>query len=85
MLRRNAALLPIYSLLLGLLALLGYCAIAAGIVTKDASTIVPLLFARFFPDWFAGIADAAIVIGALVAGGHHVHRRRKPLRKQRLS
>ena len=64
--RRNAALLPIYSLLLGLLALLGYCAVAAGIVAKDASNVVPLLFARYFPGWFAGIADAAIVIGALV-------------------
>jgi SSS family solute:Na+ symporter len=64
--RRNAALLPAYGLLLGLLALLGYCAVAAGIVTKDTSSVVPQLFARFFPDWFAGIADAAVVIGALV-------------------
>jgi SSS family solute:Na+ symporter len=65
-LRRNAALLPAYSLLLGLLALLGYCGVAAGIAAKDATSVVPLLFARFFPDWFAGIADAAVVIGALV-------------------
>lgn len=64
--RRNAALLPIYSLLLGLLALLGYCGVAAGIATKDASNVVPLLFARYFPGWFAGVADAAVVIGALV-------------------
>ncbi len=64
--RRNAALLPIYSLLLGLLALLGYCALAAGISPKDSSSVVPLLFARFFPGWFAGLADAAVVIGALV-------------------
>ncbi|HEY5426773.1 MAG TPA: sodium:solute symporter [Candidatus Tumulicola sp.] len=66
--RRNAALLPIYSLLLGLLALLGYCAIAAGIVVppQASSSIIPLLFARFFPDWFAGVAGAAVVIGALV-------------------
>jgi solute:Na+ symporter, SSS family len=64
--RRNAALLPIYSLLLGLLALLGYCAVAAGITAKDATNVVPLLFARYFPDWFAGVAYSAIVIGALV-------------------
>jgi solute:Na+ symporter, SSS family len=64
--RRNAALLPVYSLLLGLLALLGYCAVAGGITAKDATNIVPLLFARYFPDWFAGVAYAAIVIGALV-------------------
>jgi SSS family solute:Na+ symporter len=64
--RRNAALLPIYSLLLGFLALLGYCAIAAGIAPKDATNVVPMLFARFFPDWFAGVAASAVVIGALV-------------------
>jgi SSS family solute:Na+ symporter len=64
--RRNAALLPIYSVLLGLLALLGYCAIAAGISVKDANNVVPLLFARYFPNWFTGVADAAVVIGALV-------------------
>jgi solute:Na+ symporter, SSS family len=64
--RRNAALLPVYSLLLGFLALLGYCAIAGGIVTKDATNVVPLLFRQNFPDWFAGVAYAAIVIGALV-------------------
>ncbi len=64
--QRNAALLPAYSILLGFLALLGFCALAAGIVTKDTNAIVPLLFAKYFPDWFAGIANAAIVIGALV-------------------
>jgi solute:Na+ symporter, SSS family len=64
--RRNAVLLPIYSVLLGLLALLGYCAVAAGISAKDTSSIVPLLFARYFPQWFAGVAGAAIFIGALV-------------------
>ena len=66
--RRNAALLPIYSLLLGLLALLGYCAIAAGIrvAPGNSSSVVPLLFARFFPGWFAGVAGAAVAIGALV-------------------
>ena len=64
--RRNAALLPAYSLLLGFLALLGFCAIAAGIVSKNPNAVVPLLFAKFFPDWFAGVANAAIAIGALV-------------------
>jgi SSS family solute:Na+ symporter len=66
--RRNAALLPIYSLLLGLLALLGYCAIAAHVDpgAKGSSSIVPMLFASFFPDWFAGVAYAAVAIGALV-------------------
>lgn len=64
--RRNMSLLPIYSLLLGFLALLGYAGIAAGIHVKNPQLIVPVLFARIFPDWFVGIAYAAIVIGALV-------------------
>jgi solute:Na+ symporter, SSS family len=64
--RRNAALLPAYSLMLGFLALLGYCAIAGGIKARDASSVVPQLFARYFPDWFTGVADAAVVVGALV-------------------
>ncbi|MBV9056669.1 MAG: sodium:solute symporter [Candidatus Eremiobacteraeota bacterium] len=64
--RRNAALLPAYGLLLGLLALLGYCAVAAGIATTDTSSVMPRLFGRFFPGWFAGVGDAAVVVGALV-------------------
>ncbi len=64
--RRNAALLPVYSLLLGFLALLGFCALAAGYTTANNSSVVPMLIKQFFPDWFAGVAQAAIVIGALV-------------------
>ncbi len=70
--KRNMVALPAYSLVLGLLALLGYMAIAAGvkpIVTDgkpDPNTIVPQLFDSQFPPWFAGIAFAAIGIGALV-------------------
>ena len=66
--------LPAYSFLLGLLALLGYMAIAAGtkpVVNNatgkpDTNTIVPALFNQQFSGWFAGIAFAAIGIGALV-------------------
>jgi SSS family solute:Na+ symporter len=64
--RRNCALLPLYSLLLTFIALLGYCALAAGIHIKDNNLAIPQLFSRFFPQWFAGVAFAAIVIGALV-------------------
>jgi SSS family solute:Na+ symporter len=74
--RRNAALLAVYSFILGLIALLGYMAIAAG-VDKDAAYVagfsqyganfaVPALFLASFPSWFVGIAFAAIAIGALV-------------------
>ncbi len=71
--KRNMAALPAYSFILGLLALLGYMAIAAGVTPvvsdsgkPDTNTIVPLLFEQMFPDWFAGVAFAAIGIGALV-------------------
>ena len=70
--RRNAAILPAYSLVLGLLALIGFAAIAAG--TKpigldgkpNAQLVVPQFFEDSFPSWFAGIAFAAVAIGALV-------------------
>ncbi len=81
--KRNMAALPAYSLVLGLLALLGFMAIAAKVkpvVTgtlvatsgatvgpkTDGNTVVPLLFQQLFPNWFAGVAFAAVAIGALV-------------------
>jgi solute:Na+ symporter, SSS family len=67
-LKRNMSALPIYSFALGLIALLGYMAIAAGTqpIGTDNNTIVPELFQQMFPSWFAGVAFAAIAIGALV-------------------
>jgi solute:Na+ symporter, SSS family len=74
--RRNAAMLPAYSLMLGLLALFGFFAIAAGVSTDPQfaagfkefgnNFAVPALFLHSFPSWFVGIAFAAIGIGALV-------------------
>ena len=64
--RKNAAMLPAYSFLLGLIALLGYAALASGIVTKDTNSVVPLLFLQQFPEAFAGFCLAAIAVGALV-------------------
>jgi SSS family solute:Na+ symporter len=70
--KRNAALLPAYSLLLGLLALLGYMALASPDVAsevkaaKNPQLAVPTLFDHMFPSWFAGVAFAAIAVGALV-------------------
>jgi SSS family solute:Na+ symporter len=71
--KRNMSALPAYSLLLGLIALLGYMAIAAKTAPitnsagkADNNTIVPQLFDQMFPHWFAGIAFAAVAIGALV-------------------
>ncbi|GAB3586213.1 monocarboxylate uptake permease MctP [Calidifontibacter terrae] len=70
--RRNAAILPAYSFVLALLALLGWVAIAAG--TKpvgldgkpNPQLVVPQLIEDQFPSWFTGVAFAAIAVGALV-------------------
>ncbi|MGI4799685.1 MAG: monocarboxylate uptake permease MctP [Janthinobacterium lividum] len=64
--RKNAVLLPAYTLLLGLIALLGYMAYAAGVKPATPNEVVPSLFKALFPGWFAGFAFAAIAIGALV-------------------
>jgi solute:Na+ symporter, SSS family len=64
--RKNAILLPAYTLLLGLIALLGYMAHAAQIKVTSPNDVVPVLFKTLFPSWFAGFAFSAIAIGALV-------------------
>jgi SSS family solute:Na+ symporter len=74
--RRNSALLPAYSLLLALVAALGYMALAAGVKDDPAyaagfkeygkNFAVPALLLGAFPPWFVGFAFAAIAIGALV-------------------
>jgi SSS family solute:Na+ symporter len=77
--KRNMALLPAYSFALGLIALLGYMAIAVGVNKADALAgpgvkqygaqfAVPGLFLHAFQGapWFLGFAFAAVAIGALV-------------------
>jgi len=64
--RKNAILLPAYTLLLGLIALLGYMAHAAGVKPATPNDTVPALFHALFPSWFTGFAFAAVAIGALV-------------------
>ncbi len=64
--KRNAIALPAYSLVLGLIGLLGLMGHAAGIEVKNPQDVVPQLFLKMFPDWFAGFCFAAIAIGALV-------------------
>jgi solute:Na+ symporter, SSS family len=74
--RRNSALLPAYSIVLALIALLGFMAYAAHVDQNPAfadlfkqykfNFAVPALFLQTFPAWFSGFAFAAIGIGALV-------------------
>ncbi|HWD26757.1 MAG TPA: sodium:solute symporter [Rhizomicrobium sp.] len=74
--RRNAVILPAYSFALGLIALLGTMAVAAGVKSMPQFAAgfkvfgnqyaVPALFLHSFPSWFVGIAFAAIAVGALV-------------------
>lgn len=64
--RKNAVFLPAYTVLLGLIAVLGYMAYAAHLSVKSNNDVVPALFNALFPPWFAGFAFAAIAIGALV-------------------
>jgi len=64
--RWNAILLPAYTVLLGLIALLGYMAIADNVKVANSNEAVPALFLKIFPEWFVGFGFAAIAIGALV-------------------
>jgi SSS family solute:Na+ symporter len=74
--RRNAAMLPGYTFMLGMLALIGFFAIAAGVgkLPEYAAGFkqfgnnfaVPALMLHSFPAWFVGVGFAAIGIGALV-------------------
>ena len=71
--KRTMAGLPIYSFVLGLIALFGAMAIAGNIPPltgangkPNTNTVVPNLFQHMFPHWFTGLAFAMIVIGALV-------------------
>jgi solute:Na+ symporter, SSS family len=64
--RFNTMALPAYSFVLGLIALLGVMALAAGVKANTPTDAVPQLVLWAFPDWFAGFCFAAIALGALV-------------------
>jgi solute:Na+ symporter, SSS family len=71
--KRNMVYLPAYSVLLALIALFGYMAVADPVTSANikkaggnAQLAVPYLFQHMFPSWFTGIAFAGIIIGALV-------------------
>jgi solute:Na+ symporter, SSS family len=66
--RRTLLGLPVYTLVLGIVALFGYVAISEGVkpVGGDPNTIMTVLYDQVFPSWVAGSAYAALVIGAFV-------------------
>jgi SSS family solute:Na+ symporter len=71
--RLNIAMLPIYTVMLGLVALVGFIAISGQITPlagpgglADSNTIAPRLFDAAFPAWCAGLTYAAVAVGALV-------------------
>ena len=74
--KRNAIAMPAYSFVLGLICLMGFMAVAAGVKTMPAyadgfkafgpNFAVPALLLHTFPSWMVGVAFAAIAIGALV-------------------
>ena len=66
--RRSSVLLLAYTFLLGLVALLGFVAVADGIQRSPVygvNSALPELFAKEFSGWFAGFSFAALTIGAL--------------------
>jgi SSS family solute:Na+ symporter len=64
--RKNAVLLPAYTFLLGLVALLGIVGVAADLHLHSSKEVIPALFSLAFPRWFLGFAFAAITVAALV-------------------
>lgn len=74
--KRNAAGLPVYTLGLAIMSILGIFAISQGVLpigynrakgqTGDLNTVMPQLFHTIFPQWCAGIAFAGLGIAALV-------------------
>ena len=92
--RRNAAILPAYSLVLGLIALLGFMAIAYG-VQQDAefaagfkrygnNFAIPALFLEGFPELVRRRRVRRHRDRRAGAGGHHVDRYGQPVHPQHL-
>ena len=73
---QNSIVQPIFNILLWFLAALGFVAVAAGVSSDPAyadgfkqygpSYALLALIMKYLPDWFVGVAFAAIAIGALV-------------------
>ena len=73
---QNSIIQPIFNIALWFLAIFGFAAVAAGVSSDPVfadgfkqygpSYALLALFTKYFPDWFVGVAFAAVAIGALV-------------------
>ncbi len=63
--RRTLWLLPIFTAVVTILALLAYAAYALTLPVPDANAVTPMVFTALFPSWFAGIAFAALAMAAI--------------------
>lgn len=66
--KRNASFLPAYSLLIAMLLIIGYMAVAVHIKPSPVygvNAIIPAFFTTMFPSWFAGFSLAALAVSAL--------------------
>lgn len=74
--RKNMVLLPIYAVVMGLMVIMGYMALASEVKAMPeyadyfaqygVNFAVPAMLMHFFPDWMLGLAFAAIAVSALV-------------------
>lgn len=74
--RRNMVLLPIYAVVMGLMVVMGYMALASNVkempeyaeyfAQYGVNFAVPAMLMHFFPAWMLGVAFAAVAISALV-------------------
>lgn len=74
--QQNSIVQPIFTVLLGFLAILGFCAVASGVSSDPEfadgfkhygpSYALLALIMKYLPAWFVGVAFAGIAIGALV-------------------
>ena len=89
--KRNMALLPLYSIMLGFIALLGYMALADKTTVANvkkaggnAQLAVPYLFQHLFPSWFTGHRLLRHRDRRAGPGRDHGHRRGEPVHPQHL-
>jgi SSS family solute:Na+ symporter len=67
--KRSAALLPAYTILVGILTLTGFLALGAGVKGSPIfgpNVALPSLVSLSFPSWFLAIVIATITVAALV-------------------